>query len=334
MGVKLRELLPRKEIAFDDLKGREVAVDASNMLYQFLSSIRQPDGSLLTDKHGNITSHLVGIFSRFSNLMSKGIKMCVVFDGKPPLLKIRTREEREYRKQLAEEKLERAREEENEEAILKYSKQVTRLNQKMIDESKELFSALGLPVIQAPSESDAQMAFMNEKNDVWACATTDVDPLLHGAPRLVTNLTLSQRRKLPSGKYVKINPELVVLSDVLNNLGITGDQLIVISMLIGTDYNEGVKGIGPKTALKLVKQHKNFDELFKQVDVNFNWKEVYAIFKSMPIMKNYQLKWKGVDYDKINELLVKKHDFSLERVENSLKKLEKEDKEQRSLFDL
>ena len=334
MGVKLRELLPRKEIAFDDLKGKKIVVDASNMLYQFLSSIRQPDGSLLTDKDGNVTSHLVGIFSRFTNLMSRGIKLCVVFDGKPPLLKIKTREEREYRKQLAEEKLEKAREEENEEAILKYSKQVTRLNQNMIDESKELFSALGLPVIQAPSESDAQMAFMNEKNDVWACATSDVDPLLHGAPRLVTNLTVSQRKKLPSGKYVKTNPDLIILSDTLNNLGITGDQLIVISILIGTDYNEGVKGIGPKTALKLVKQYKNFDELFKQVDVNFNWKEVYAVFKSMPIMKNYQLKWKGVDYDKINELLVKKHDFSLERVENSLKKLKKEDKEQRILFDL
>ena len=334
MGVKLRELLPRKEIAFDDLKGKKIVVDASNMLYQFLSSIRQPDGSLLTDKDGNVTSHLVGIFSRFTNLMSRGIKLCVVFDGKPPLLKIKTREEREYRKQLAEEKLEKAREEENEEAILKYSKQVTRLNQNMIDESKELFSALGLPVIQAPSESDAQMAFMNEKNDVWACATSDVDPLLHGAPRLVTNLTVSQRKKLPSGKYVKTNPDLIILSDTLNNLGITGDQLIVISILIGTDYNEGVKGIGPKTALKLVKQYKNFDELFKQVDVNFNWKEIYAVFKSMPIMKNYQLKWKGVDYDKINELLVKKHDFSLERVENSLKKLKKEDKEQRILFDL
>ena len=334
MGVKLRELLPRKEIEFDDLKGKKIVVDASNMLYQFLSSIRQPDGSLLTDKDGNVTSHLVGIFSRFTNLMSRGIKLCVVFDGKPPLLKIKTREEREYRKQLAEEKLEKAREEENEEAILKYSKQVTRLNQNMIDESKELFSALGLPVIQAPSESDAQMAFMNEKNDVWACATSDVDPLLHGAPRLVTNLTVSQRKKLPSGKYVKTNPDLIILSDTLNNLGITGDQLIVISILIGTDYNEGVKGIGPKTALKLVKQYKNFDELFKQVDVNFNWKEIYAVFKSMPTMKNYQLKWKGVDYDKINELLVKKHDFSLERVENSLKKLKKEDKEQRSLFDL
>ena len=108
MGVKLRELLPRKEIAFDDLKGKKIVVDASNMLYQFLSSIRQPDGSLLTDKDGNVTSHLVGIFSRFTNLMSRGIKLCVVFDGKPPLLKIKTREEREYRKQLAEEKLEKA----------------------------------------------------------------------------------------------------------------------------------------------------------------------------------------------------------------------------------
>lgn len=331
MGVKLKDIIVKKEIDFDDLKGKRIAIDSSNMLYQFLTSIRQPDGSLLTDKEGNVTSHLVGVFSRLTNLMARGINLCVVFDGKPPLLKVRTKEEREYRKQVAEKKLKKAREEEDVESILKYSKQTSRLSRDMVEESKELICALGLPLVQAPSEADAQMAFMNEKNDVWACATSDIDPLLHGAPRLITNLTLSQRRKLPSGKYVKINPELVKLSDVLNNLGITGDQLIVIAILVGTDYNEGVKGVGSKTALKLVKNHKKFDELFKEVETNFNWKEIYAIFKRMPVVKNYQLKWKGVDYDKIKKLLVDKHDFSLERVDNSLKKLEKEDKEQRSL---
>ena len=134
-------------------------------------------------------------------------------------------------------------------------------------------------------------------------ASSDVDCLLYGAPKLVTNLTLSQRRKLPSGATVKITPEVIELQDVLNHLGIDRDKLIAIAMLVGTDYNKGIRGIGPKTALKLVKQENNFDKLFKEVKAEFNWKKIYAIFKSMPVMKEYQLKWNNVDEDKIRELL-------------------------------
>ena len=325
MGIKFTGLVPRKEISFDDLKGKKIAIDASNMLYQFLSSIRQKDGTPLMDSEGNVTSHLMGIFSRLTNLMNRDMKLAVVFDGKPPLLKLKEQEEREHRKRVAEAKMQKALEEEEEEEAYKYAKQTSRLTRVMVEESKELVSALGMPVIQAPSEAEAQAAFICEKGDVWAVASSDMDCLVYGAPRMIPNLTLSQKRKLPSGGYVITAPEMFELKDVLNTLGINKDQLLVLGILIGTDYNiGGVKGIGPKTALKLVKQYKNFDELFEQVKPDFNWKEIYAVFKSMPIMKNYQLKWKDVDADKVKEILVERHEFNEERVENGLKKLKKE----------
>jgi len=326
MGVKFGNLLPKKEINFDDLKNKKVAIDASNMLYQFLASIRQSDGTPLTDSKNNITSHLVGIFSRLTNLMNKGVLISVCFDGKPPLLKLKEREEREHRKRIAESKLKQAKEEEAKEDILKYSKQTVRLTQNIINESKELISALGLPVIQAPSEAEAQISFICERGDVNYAVSSDHDCLLYGAPRLLTNLTLSQKRKLPSGGFVWIKPYIIELKEVLNAFKINQDQLLAMAIILGTDYNPGgVKGIGPKNALKLVQQYKNFDEIFKNVKADFNWKEVYAVFKSMPIMKNYQLKWNPADEERIKKLLVDEHNFSEDRVSNTLKKITNRD---------
>ncbi|MEK6933074.1 MAG: flap endonuclease-1 [Nanoarchaeota archaeon] len=321
MGLQISELVSKKQILFDDLENKKIAVDASQMLYQFLSSIRQQDGTPLMDKNGNITSHLQGIITRVTNLMQQNLKLAFVFDGKPPLLKIKEQEEREYRKQIAEEKLEKAKEEGNEELMLRYSKQSIRLKREYIEESKELISALGLPVIQAPSEAEAQCSFMNEKGDVDYVASSDYDALLYSAPRVIRNLTLSTRKKLPSGAYVTINPELIELKEVLKNLGISQDQLIVIGILVGTDFNDGVPKVGQKTALKLVKQYKNFDELFKGVKADFNWKQIYATFKSMPIIKNYRLSWKQPDLDKIKEILIERHDFNEDRVNKNLERI-------------
>ncbi len=335
MGVNLRDIIPRKEIKFEELEGKKIAIDFSNSAYQFLSSIRQPDGTPLMDNQGRITSHLMGIWNRFSNLMQKGIQLAIVLDGKPPLQKIYVQEQRALRKELAAEKLRQAQDEEDIASMAKYAKQTTRLSKDMVEEARELMQAMGLPVIQAPSEADAQIAFMCERGDVYAAATSDVDPLLHGCPRTITNLTLSQRRKLPNGNYVKITPELIELREVLKSLDITQDQLLVIAILVGTDYHPGIHRVGPKTALKLVRQYKSFDELFTQIDANFSWKQIYAVFKSMSIMKNYQLKWKPIDEANIKELLVEKHDFSAERVDATLEKLRAgtKKKEQKGLGD-
>ena len=239
-------------------------------------------------------------------------------------MKLKEREEREHRKRIAESKLKIAKEEQSEENMLKYSKQTVRLTPDIVKESKELISALGLPVIQAPSEAEAQAAFMCEQGDVFSVGSQDYDSLLFNAPKAIQNLTLSQKRKLPNGSYVWIKPQMINLDENLKHLKITQDQLLIIGILIGTDFNPGgVKGIGPKTALRLVQQHKNYDDIFKEVKADFNWKEIYAVFKSMPIMKNYQLKWNPVDEKKIRNLLIDKHDFSEERVNNTLSKITK-----------
>ena len=331
MGVNISQIISKKDISLESLRNKKLAVDASQMLYQFIASIRQPDGTPLMDSKDNITSHLMGISTRIPNLIEKGLKLAFVFDGKPPLLKTQEKEQRENRKQLAEKRLEKAKEEGDETLMLKYSKQTSRLTFKMSDEAKELVKAFGLPVIQAPSEAEAQCSFMAEKGDVYAVASSDYDSLLYSAPRVIRNLTLSQRKKIRN-IYVKINPEMMELKEVLKELDITQDQLIILSILIGTDYNVGgIKGIGPKTALKLVKQNKDFDKLFEELKPDFNWKQIYATFKSMPIMKNYQLKWDEIDEDKIRKILIDKHDFSEERVDKMIERVTKKKKHQKGL---
>jgi len=322
MGIKLGDIIPKREIALDSLKNKRIAIDASQTLYQFLSSIRQPDGTPLKDSNNHITSHLMGISTRIPHLMEKGLKLCFVFDGKPPVLKIHEQEQRESRKKLAEKRLKQAKKEEDQELMLRYAKQTTRLTNEMAQEAKELIQAYGIPVIQAPSEAEAQCSFMCEKGDVDYVGSSDYDSFVYNAPRIVRNLTLSPRRRLPSGVYINVHPELIELKEFLKSLDISQDQFIALSILVGTDYNPGgVKGIGPKTAIKLVKQYQSFDILFKEVKAEFDWKQIYAVFKSMPIMKNYQLKWNPPAKEKIIKILVDKHKFNQERVEKNLERL-------------
>ncbi|MFH1209536.1 MAG: LAGLIDADG family homing endonuclease [archaeon] len=239
MGINIWELFPKKEIKISDLKGKVLAVDASPVIYQFLASIRQRDGTLLMDSKGEITSHLMGLSTRITKLMSEGLKLIFCFDGRPPDLKIHEREEREYRKRIAEKKLKQAQKEGDIESMLKYSKQTIRLNDKIISESKELLKALGIPVIQAVSEAEAQCAFIAEQGDAWGVVSQDADTLLFRAPRLIRNLTISQRKRLPSGSVIQTKPELIELQQTLKQLKINQDRLIALGILVGSvDHNE------------------------------------------------------------------------------------------------
>jgi len=342
MGVLFKDLITSKEIDFDFLKNKIIIVDTYNILYQFLTTIRGVDGALLTDSKGNITSHLVGLFSRTANLMQKGVKMIFVFDGKPPELKQRTQEKRKELKLEARKKYLEAKKIKDKEEMKKYASRTSRLSKEMVEESKELISLLGLPVIQAPSEGEAQAAYMVKENKGFAVASQDFDALIHGATRIVRNLSISgKRKKGKSVSYEIIKPELLDLSENLNNMGIDQDQLIALAMIIGTDYNPGgIKGIGPKTALKLVKQYKSdFDTLFKEIKwkdhFEFPWTKVYYSIKKIPTTNNYKLEWKNIDNDGLNKLLVDKHDFSKQRVEITLEKLKKAttENQQKSLGD-
>lgn len=315
MGVQLTNLIPKHEIKIEELNSKVLAMDTSNILYQFLSSIRQQDGTPLKDLNGNVTSHLMGLSTRIPNLMSQGLKLCFVLDGKSPELKHKEQFERSERKIEAEKKFEEAKESGDEELMYKYGMQTTRLTREMINEARELIEAFGLPIIQAPSEAEAQASFMTTK-DVYAIVSQDYDSLLFGAKRVVRNLTISQKKRLPNGSVISIKPEMIILDETLDQLGINQDQLIIMGVMIGTDFNnKGIKGIGPKNALKIVKQEKKFENIFKKYEIDFDWKEIYDIFKKMPVKKDYHLNWNPVNEDKIREILIGKHDFSKERVD-------------------
>jgi len=333
MGIAFKDLLISKEISIDELKNKVLVVDSYNLLYQFITTIRSRDGSLLTDSKGNVTSHLVGLFSRTSKLLEKGLKLAFVFDGKPPRLKDVEREKRKTLKIEAEKKYREALKKKDEEGMKKYASRTSRLTLEMVEEAKKLISAFGLPVVQALSEGEAQAAYMVKKEEAFGTVSQDFDSLIHNSPKLIRNLSITGKRKLSSRlKYETVKPEIIDLAENLNHLGIDQNQLIVLAMLIGTDYNPGgIKGIGPRNALKLVKKHKsNFDSLFKEVKweefFDFDWEEVYYLIKKMPTTDDYELKWGNINIGGIKEFLVKEHDFSEERVSKTLEKLSKETK--------
>ena len=333
MGVAITELLVKKEVDVNTLVGKILVVDTPMWLYQFITSIRQPDGSLLSDSKGNITSHLIGLSSRIPKLMAKGMKLAFCFDGKAPDLKKAERERRKALKIEAEKKYQEAEKKKDITEMKKYASRTARLTKDMIEEAKTLLEAFGLPVIDSPSEAEAQASNIVKNKDAFAVATNDADALLFGAPKVLRNLNLIGKRKKTSKlAYETIKPELLDLADNLNHLGMDNDQLITLSMLVGTDYNiGGIKGIGPKNALKLVKKHKSdFDNLFKEVkwsdSFQFPWTDVFYLIKKMPVTDKYNLKWENVDKDKILKLLVDNHDFSEERVNSTISKLLKETK--------
>ncbi len=332
MGLNIREIIPRKEIQISDLTGKTVCVDAFNILYQFLSTIRQRDGTPLMDNQKRVTSHLSGLFYRNLNLLEQGIKLVYVFDGEPPSLKLKTHEKRQDFRETAKEKYNIAKQKEDFFGMKKYGSQLIRLNDEIIEESKKLLKAMGIAVVQAPSEGEAEAAYLAKiKSEVYASVSQDYDSLLFGAPRLIQNLTSSKRKKTFSG-WIETSLELIELSSVLNSLEINLDQLICLGILVGTDYNpKGLPGIGQKKALQIVQKYKQPVLIFKSIEEQilslpeedrFDWKEIFELFHNHDV-KNVEFEFQKIDEAKIKKILVEEHDFSEERVEKQLERLRK-----------
>ena len=319
MGVALGEILPRNKIALDQID--TVAIDGYNTIYQFLSIIRQRDGTPLMDSAGRTTSHLSGLFYRNAHILQAGVRCAYVFDGEPPDLKRHTVvKRREIREQAAQEWV-RAKAEGRPDAF-KFAQASSRIDDYILESSKRLLCYLGIPVIEAPSEGEAQAAYMAIKGDVSFTGSQDVDALLFGAPRLVRNITITGRRKLPGRNvHVSVSPELIELEDVLESLGITREQLIDIGILVGTDYNEGVKGVGPKKALQMVKQF-GIEKALEKLNETISYVPIKEFFLKPNVTDNYVLEWTSVQEDDVVHFLCDEHDFSKERVENTLKRLE------------
>ncbi|HKU33901.1 MAG TPA: flap endonuclease-1 [Candidatus Nitrosotalea sp.] len=327
MGLDIKQLCIREKTNLESFSSKIVAIDAYNAIYQFLSIIRGPDGLPLTDFSGRITSHMTGLLYRNINFLSLGIKPVYVFDGRPPSLKSAEIERRKQIKKEATIRYENAISQGKYEEARKYAQQTSVLKDDMVEDSKKLLGLFGIPFIQAPSEGEATAAHLTITGQAHASASQDFDSLLFGAKKLVRNFTNSGKRKLPNrNTTIEVEPEIIDLNKTLDDLGITRAQLVDIGILIGTDFNpDGFERIGPKTALKLVKQHGKLEDI-PQIQEKLDqveYKQIREIFLNPKVADVTELKFGDVDYQGITNYLTKERNFSSERVETSLNRLKK-----------
>lgn len=295
VGINLKDLVHPKPISIDRLKGKKLAIDTFNILYQFLTAIRDRKGEPFKDSKGRVTSHIMGLFYRTANLVEAGAKPVFVFDGKPVDLKADTSKKRSEIRDAAALLFEEAKLKGDDELARKYAQRASRVTKEIIESSKELLNLLGLPVVQAYHDGEAQAAYMCKQGVVDAVVSQDWDCLVFGAPILIRNLTSSAE------------PQKIVLKDVLKELDLTQEQLVSAAVLIGTDFNKGVKGVGPKSAIKMARDG---------VDGFDNVKDVFL----KPKVKDVELKWGAVNRDAATKFLLERG-FSEARIKKTLDRI-------------
>lgn len=320
MGVAIRALLDGciENPGWDNIGG-VAAIDAYNALYQFLSGIRQNDGAPLMDDEGRITSHLSGLLFRTANLVEKNITPVYVFDGKPPEFKVKTLEKRRLVRENAAAEYERALKVGDTESARKHALASSKVDSYVRDSAKELLTALGIAWIQAPAEGEAQSAFMTQNGDVTYAVSQDYDSLLFGCDTLVRNVTVSGKRRI-HGKVISVYPERLSLADTLSKLELSREELVQAALLIGTDYNSGVMGVGPKTALKIVRAG-NFDERIEEAENAASPKTLISYFLKPEVTTDYSIVSRSANRDRVMEILCEEHGFSRERVDAGLERL-------------
>ena len=322
----------KETIDLNELNGKKLAIDAYNTIYQFLSIIRQPDGTPLVDSKNRITSHLSGLFYRTINILENNIMPIFVFDGIPPVLKQRTIEARASRREEAYEEWQEAKKKGLLEEARLHAIASAKINKEIVESSKELLDAMGIPYIQAPSEGEAQAAKLVKEHIAYAAASQDYDLFLFGADIVIRNLTITGRRKLPRKNiYINVETERIFLEELLKKFEISQNDLIWVGILIGTDFNEGIEGIGPVTALKLVKSYKNREELVKYIESKYSAFDVdpFEVEKIFANPEVRELSSEEVasldkikpDKEKIIKIMCDEHEFSRERVEKFADKL-------------
>jgi flap endonuclease-1 len=326
MGVQLGPLIVKKVIRLSDLKGRLLAVDASSILHQFLSLIRYPDGTPLMDGQGHVTSSLVGLFYRSSRLMYEyGIPMVFVFDGRRPEIKFAwlTEEEREKRKRQREKTMREWKEAVGRgDLATAYSKAVTtgRLDGQVIADAKRLLDLMGVPWIQAPSEAEAQAAHITKSGAAWASNSGDYDSLLFGTPRMARYISIA-------GKYRNVwlpsKPEIIELERLLGALRIKYEQLIDLALLIGTDYNRGVRGIGPKRALALTRKYGRIEEMPPPIAAQLpgDLAPLRVAFTRPNITEEYRIEFRPIDREGVIHFLCEERGFDEGKALSAMKRM-------------
>ncbi|KAL7532787.1 hypothetical protein ACHAXR_004843 [Thalassiosira sp. AJA248-18] len=283
MGIKgLAKLLSDespdsiREVPLSSLHGRKIAIDASMAIYQFLIAVRSggPNSAamMLTNADGETTSHIQGIFNRTIRFITEGIRPVYVFDGKPPEFKSGELLKRREKRMKAEEALKAATEAGNVEEQDKQSKRLVRAGTKENEDCIKLLTMMGVPVIRAPCEAEAQAASLARNGHVYAVGTEDMDALTFRTP--------VQVRKMTFANASKADVQQINYAKAIAGLGLSHDQFVDLCILLGCDYCDTIRGIGPKTALKLIREHGNIETILKELN-----RDKYVVPESYEPMK-------------------------------------------------
>ncbi|XP_065676182.1 flap endonuclease 1-like [Hydra vulgaris] len=311
-----------KENEIKNYFGRKIAIDASMSIYQFLIAVRS-EGNQLTNDSGETTSHLMGLFYRTIRMLENGIKPVYVFDGKPPMMKSGELAKRTERREEAQKLLDQATEQGDQENIDKFSRRLVKVTPQHNKECKELLDLMGVPYIDAPCEAEAQCAELVKGGKVYAMGSEDMDSLTFGANILLRHLTFSEARKMPIQEFH--------YSKVLEELELTKEQFVDLCILLGCDYCASIKGVGPVTAMKLIKEHRNIEGIIKHlqskdkytIPENWMFEDSRLLFLEPEVTPadQIQLKWKEPDEEGLVEYMVKQKGFSEDRIRNGAKKI-------------
>jgi len=313
VGLPFRDLVHPDELPWERLAHRRIAVDGYNAVYQFLATIRQADGLPFSDPNGHATSHLIGVFYRTTALLGEGVEPVWVFDGKPSDLKAGTIRSRLLAKEKAEAAWKEAVAAGDLETARRKAAQTSRFSRGMVEEVRGLLDALGVPSIQAPSEGEAQAAVLAARGQVWAAGSEDYDSLLFGAPRLVRGLAARAKgRGAPAAQVID-------RAELLRQLGLDGEELLLVGLLVGTDFNEGATGYGPKKALKLAQRHLGWAETLRVAGLDAAAVEPVAELFRHPVVDAVTIPpFRPVDEAAVERLLVEQHGFSPDRVRSAI----------------
>ena len=325
MGVNLTPITVKEKTSLNGLRGKSLAVDAPNYLYQFLAVVRLEYGIPLKDQKGNPTSHLSGLIFRSTRLIAEyDIKLVFVFDGQPPKLKLEELKRRSALRMQASEEWEQAIQRGDREKAFSKAVTSTRLTRSMIEDAKTVLDCLGVPYVEALGEAEAQAAHMASMGSVWAANSRDYDSILYGAPRLARYVTISGSEFLPSkGIARRLVPEIIHLDKLLNSLGLSQTQLIDLAILIGTDYNQGVRGIGPKTALKLMREYHSLENLPSSIrdEIPDCYQEVRDLFLNPDVTDSYRTNYGTLNEDRLLSFLVDERGFDRKRLETVVQRM-------------
>ncbi|KAK4548989.1 Elongation of fatty acids protein 2 [Oleoguttula mirabilis] len=333
MGIKnlyqiLKEHCPDaiKEGEIKNQFGRKVAIDASMSLYSFLIAVRSGGEQLMSDT-GETTSHLMGLFYRTLRIVDNGIKPLYVFDGAPPKLKSGELAKRFQRKSEAQEAQEEAKETGTAEDVEKFSRRTVRVTREHNAEAQRLLKCMGIPYIIAPTEAEAQCAVLARAGKVYAAASEDMDTLTFNSPVLLRKLTFSEQRKEPIQE--------IHLDRVLEGLEMDLNQFIDLCILLGCDYVDPVKGVGPKVALTLIREHKTLEAVVESVQKSgkytfpedWPYQDARLLFLEPDVRKaddpECDFKWEAPDVDGLVKFLVEEKGFNEDRVKSGAARLQK-----------